>query len=65
MSDASLWPHPNRCPGPDCRGQFFALRDYGIVCSIMVEKMSGGSYARLVEISQRAREEKMEGLGLA
>jgi hypothetical protein len=59
------WPHPNRCPSSECRGQFLWLRHYGVICSVRLQQLTGGSVARLYELSNEAHINKTEGLGLA
>lgn len=49
MKEFDEWPHPERCPSTECRGQFFLLRNYGIVCSVVLEQ--GGR--EFVEMTQR------------
>jgi len=59
------WPHPERCPGEDCRGQFFLLRHYGIICTIRLQQLTNGSMTKVLELSKQAEIERMEGLGLS
>lgn len=65
---ADDWPHPDRCPGPDCRGQFFWIKHYGMICSIGLSRLGDNDTARLLramELSEQAKIRAMEGLGLA
>lgn len=59
------WPHPDRCPSNDCRGQFFLLKHYGIVCTVKLHQLTGGSVAKAYELSREALIERSDGLGLA
>jgi hypothetical protein len=66
MEQTSLdWPHPEKCPSDMCRGQFFWIKHYGMVCSVRLYQLTGGSMVKVCELSDRARIERMEGLGLA
>lgn len=61
----SEWPHPDRCPGPDCAGQFMWLKHYGIICTVRLQQLTGGSITKLFELSKQAHIENLEGLGLS
>lgn len=65
VDDRVEWPHPDRCPGGDCRGQFFWLKDYGMICTVRLVQLTGGSVVKLIELSHTMRVEKAEGCGLA
>lgn len=57
------WPHPNRCPGTDCRGQFFFLTHYGVICTVRLLQLTDGSPSSVIKLSEEARKEHLEGLG--
>lgn len=59
------WPHPDRCPGSMCRGQFFWIKHYGIICTIKLEQLTGGKMSEVFKLSDEARLEKFEGLGIS
>lgn len=65
------WPHPDRCPSSACRGAFFFVRDYGIICTAKLHEAAGyaDSEAALLlaamRLSEEGRIERCEGLGLA
>jgi hypothetical protein len=70
MKDWEDWPHPDRCPGSDCRGQFFWIRHYGMICSIRLAEEMDARGTRSPDLaamwmSREAFESKSEGLGLA
>jgi hypothetical protein len=64
MADEA-WPHPERCPSADCRGQFFLLKHYGAICTVRLLQLTDGKLLKIFELSDKAHEEKTQGLGLA
>lgn len=65
MKELDDWPHPERCPSSSCRGAFLFLRYYGIICSVRLEQLTGGSMTKVIELSEKAHIERSEGLGLS
>jgi hypothetical protein len=68
MSLMDEWPHPERCPSSDCRGQFYWIKHYGMICTIVLNRLGKTDISRLIkaeELSKQAQIDKMEGLGLA
>ena len=63
----SEWPHPDRCPGSDCRGQFFWIKHYGMICTVRLYQIANGRNVVVVaaELSREALIARSEGLGLA
>ena len=51
------------CPSSDCRGQFFWLRGYGMLCTIQLADMDPELIRRL-EVAWRTGREKSLGVGL-
>lgn len=58
--------HPEpRCPSGDCRGQFFILKHYGVICTLKLLELTDGDAVKMCELSHQLWIEKSEGLGLS
>lgn len=65
QEEIATWPHEERCPSSDCRGQFLFAKHIGVICTVRLLQITGGSMSRLIELQHEAHIAQTEGLGLA
>lgn len=55
----------HKCPGTECRGQFFWIKYHGMICTLQLVEMGDNPILRAIELEQAAKLRAFEGLGLA
>lgn len=65
VDELLAWPHPSRCPSTECRGQFFTLLHYGVICTVRLFQLTNGSDEEIRKLSEEALAEHLDGLGLS